>query len=244
MGDSLSYANQKRHSAEERIKPGRFHSRYVHLNRLRDGILNIANKHLSKEDILVDLGCGEIPYLQFIEPKVKEYIGVDIPGNPKAKAFVDLDTNRTNLEDNSADVVWSVQVLEHVSDYHKYLQECYRLLKPGKKLILCTHGHWLYHPDPIDYWRWTSAGLKVTLERAGFEVIEQTGMMGLLSMSLQLYQDAVLKSFPLVKLWGGLFCGWMQFWIGMAEKYYDRKKVLRDFRDKDACVYFMVAVKK
>ena len=138
------------------------------------------------------MGCGEMPYLPLLENYLQKLYAVDLPGNPKANYFVDLDTNRTDIADEEVDIVWSVMVLEHVSDPQKYLEECRRILKPGGKLILCTHGHWMFHPDPVDFWRWTSQGLAAQVERGGFTVKEFWGMMGLLSMSVQLFQDAGL----------------------------------------------------
>jgi tocopherol O-methyltransferase len=43
--------------------------------------------------------------------------------------------------DNSFDLVWSLESGEHMPDKAKFLQECYRVLKPGGKLILATWCH-------------------------------------------------------------------------------------------------------
>ncbi|MEO0935278.1 MAG: methyltransferase domain-containing protein, partial [Cyanobacteria bacterium J06641_2] len=43
--------------------------------------------------------------------------------------------------DNSFDLVWSLESGEHMPDKQKFLQECYRVLKPGGKLILVTWCH-------------------------------------------------------------------------------------------------------
>ncbi len=45
------------------------------------------------------------------------------------------------LEDNSFDLVWSLESGEHMPDKTKFLQECYRVLQPGGKLILATWCH-------------------------------------------------------------------------------------------------------
>jgi tocopherol O-methyltransferase len=43
--------------------------------------------------------------------------------------------------DNSFDFVWSLESGEHMPDKVKFLQECYRVLKPGGKLMLATWCH-------------------------------------------------------------------------------------------------------
>ncbi len=45
------------------------------------------------------------------------------------------------FEDNSFDLVWSLESGEHMPDKTKFLQECYRVLQPGGTLILATWCH-------------------------------------------------------------------------------------------------------
>lgn len=232
--------------AAERTNPPIYHSRYVHLKLLLNETKYLVDKYIRNRENLdfADLGCGELPYYELVTPHVRNYWSIDLPGNGKATHTIDPITNRSALDDKSCDVVWSLGVLEHVEDVDKYLQESFRILKPGGRLILATHGIWMYHPDPIDYWRFTSEGLKVTIERKGFKVVEKIGVMGLLSTSIQLLQDAVLISFPFVKYWKIPFCFIMQRLISISEYFINSSKVLRAHRNKDACFYFMIAEKK
>ena len=43
--------------------------------------------------------------------------------------------------DNSFDLVWSLESGEHMPDKTKFLQECYRVLQPGGKIIFATWCH-------------------------------------------------------------------------------------------------------
>lgn len=43
--------------------------------------------------------------------------------------------------DNTFDLVWSLESGEHMPDKAKFLGECYRVLKPGGKIILATWCH-------------------------------------------------------------------------------------------------------
>lgn len=45
------------------------------------------------------------------------------------------------FDDNSFDLVWSLESGEHMPDKAKFMQECYRVLKPGGTLIMVTWCH-------------------------------------------------------------------------------------------------------
>src|SRR5690606_19278094 len=66
------------------------------------------------------------------------------------------------------DLVLSTQVLEHVQDPSAYLNEALRVLQPGGRLVLTTHGVFPDHACPHDYQRWTADGLRLLVERSGF----------------------------------------------------------------------------
>jgi SAM-dependent methyltransferase len=137
---------------------------------------------------VLDYGCADTPYRGLFGETV-EYLAADLPGNPQAT--LEIAANGTlPVESASIDVVLSTQVLEHVEDPAVHLAECARVLRPGGRLLLSTHGLMVYHPDPDDYWRWTCAGLHRVVEQAGLRVVRFEGIMGLAATGLQLVQDA------------------------------------------------------
>ena len=66
--------------------------------------------------------------------------------------------------DQSFDWVWSLESGEHMPDKTKFLQECYRVLKPGGRLILATWCH-----RPTTSW----AGPLTTDEKRHLQAIYQ-----------------------------------------------------------------------
>ena len=112
---------------------------------------------------VLDYGCAEVPYRGFFAADV-DYVAADLPGNPHATLVLDED-GTIPLPDDSFDAVMSTQVLEHVTDPAGYLAECFRVLRPGGRLLLSTHGIFIYHPDPVDLWRWTSGGMRTSSSR-------------------------------------------------------------------------------
>lgn len=143
---------------------------------------------------VLDFGCADQPYRHLFGPSI-EYVGADLPGNPLADVAVDED-GTLPADSQSFDAVLSTQVLEHVADPGTYLAECHRVLRPGGSLLLSTHGIMVYHPDPVDYWRWTGEGLRRSVVSAGLEVERFEGIMGLGATGLQLVQDAVYWRLP------------------------------------------------
>lgn len=224
-------------NGNDRLNPTIFHTRYVHLKQLRDATIKDI-KQLTATDknlLLVDFGCGDMPYRSVIEPMVGKYLGVDLEMNPKAEHHIDFDS-KTTLPDNYADIILSNQVLEHVDTPSGYLQEAFRILKPGGTIILTTHGYWFYHPTPNDYWRWTSAGLRKTVESEGFKITSFHGIMGLAASGLQLLQDAFCNKLP--KSLRPPIALVMQTLILLFDKWNSQPQ-----RDRDASLYIVLAQK-
>lgn len=121
------------------------------------------------DELVLDYGCGVIPYKIIFELAGAKIKGADIGNNPNADFHI-LENAVLPILNNSYDYVISIQVLEHIPVPQEYLHEAIRILKPGGKLFLTTHGVWPYHPTPKDFHRWTISGLAAELEHAGFKV--------------------------------------------------------------------------
>jgi SAM-dependent methyltransferase len=75
-----------------------------------------------------DLACGQ--------NKQPDHTGVDIAGND-ADIYFDLTTFPwTFAEDNSADEIFVSHYVEHTPDLMKFMDECWRILKPGGKMTV------------------------------------------------------------------------------------------------------------
>ncbi|HEX8549874.1 MAG TPA: class I SAM-dependent methyltransferase [Cytophagaceae bacterium] len=230
-----------REAGSERLYPsifGRMASRYYYLRQLRKAIEEVILKFVARKDkklVLADYGCGNKPYEVLIGPYVERYIGLDLIENPIADIHISPE-GKIDLDNQSLDVVLSTQVLEHVVNPLLYLSEANRVLKKDGLLILSTHGYWMFHPDPTDFWRWTSTGLRKIVSEAGFEIVYFKGIIGRSAMGIQLFQDGIL--FKLPKFLRPLLALFIQPWIILFDK-----TTAQNTKDKDACTFILVARK-
>jgi SAM-dependent methyltransferase len=194
----------------------------------------MADLRMTSTSSVLDYGCADQPYRTWI-PADATYIGADLPGNPEANLYIRSD-GTLDVEDASFDAILSTQVLEHVADPVTYVAECYRVLRPGGRLLLSTHGIMVYHPDPVDYWRWTGAGLRRQVEEAGFRVCSLTGVMGLTATGLQLFQDGLRSRLP--RLLRPAFTALVQALIAFMDQFDSPRSLAQN-----ALVFIVIAEK-
>jgi SAM-dependent methyltransferase len=148
---------------------------------------------------LLDVGCGRKPYYPVFADRVSAYVGVDMVENPVAELLGPIEA--LPVEDGSFDVVLCTQVLEHCDDPAQAVKELRRVTAPGGRVLASTHGTWVYHPSPQDYWRWTHTGLERLFhqngEWASVEVRAAQGTAATLTMILATYLDIALRRTPL-----------------------------------------------
>ncbi len=126
---------------------------------------------------LLDLGCGRMPYRQYIldNSRVEVYHGVDIHGaavyDSGVKPDFHWDGRVLPFGDCSYDCVISTEVLEHCYDPCRYLAEACRVLVPGGLIFITTPFLWNLHEVPNDHYRYTPYSMRRLLEDAGFRDI-------------------------------------------------------------------------
>ena len=133
----------------------------------------IAQELTGKEGLnILDVGCGQKPFYPFLKPFTRSYIGTDtIEDSP----LVDKVCPAENLEieDEWADVVLCLSVLEHVDDPILAVRELSRVVKADGVVFATTHGCFPWHPYPQDHWRWTQTGLPLLFEKyGGFQQVQ------------------------------------------------------------------------
>jgi SAM-dependent methyltransferase len=150
---------------------------------------------------ILDVGCGPKPYYPFFADVASEYVGVDVVENPAAELLGAVEA--LPVEDASFDLVLCTQVLEHADDPAKAVSELRRVTRPGGRVLASTHGVQVYHPSPVDYWRWTHEGLRRLFEQnadwSSVSVDAAAGTASGLAMLLGTYLEIMLRRTALAK---------------------------------------------
>ena len=128
---------------------------------------------------VLDAGAGEGQYSdRFARQK---YTGVDLGIGDSAWNYAGLDAIADLLAlpfpDGTFDAALNVVTLEHVKEPARVIEEIFRVLRHGGRLLIIVPHEWEQHQTPHDYFRYTRYGMQYLLERAGFAeiVIEPVG---------------------------------------------------------------------
>lgn len=149
---------------------------YFPLTQKRDLIKRVSKEYFKNESIL-DLGCGTMPYKKIIMDncQVVKYVGVDIENPIYQKAEKpDLFWNGFEIpvESSSFDNAILIEVLEHMPKPDNTIKELGRVLKKDGNLLITVPFLWTLHDVPNDEYRYTPFSLKRMLIENGFEIVK------------------------------------------------------------------------
>lgn len=145
---------------------------------IRAAIYNAIKENVkSFHGSFLDVGCGKMPYREFIcsNSKVTNYTGLDIEtaidyGGPKPNVYWDGIT--MPFKKNSFDCAMATEVFEHCPDPALTMTEICKVLKPDGVLFFTVPFLWPLHEIPHDEFRYTPFSLKRLLQQSGFSDIE------------------------------------------------------------------------
>ena len=126
---------------------------------------------------VLDAGSGEGYGCALLSDIATSVVGVELVGDVVGHArtayptlqFLQADLCEMPIDDSSVDVVVSLQVIEHLPDIGRYLDEIARVLVPGGELICATPNRLTFTPDsdaPVNVFHvkeFTAAELRETL---------------------------------------------------------------------------------
>lgn len=154
-------------------------------------ILELTEKYVSEESVLLDFGCGDLFFIQEAVNKfnTKKAVAYDIGFTdkialqldeqyPKINVINDQNSLNHSLRDHSVDVVFLMDVIEHIEDDEGILEYIYDqewftektsliITVPAFQSLFTSHDVFLEH-----YRRYTNKSLKRVVKQVGFEIKE------------------------------------------------------------------------
>ena len=122
-------------------------------------ISEIISKHFDFSDTVFDLGCGAGGLSQFLD----HYVGLDLvwgalliaenTKNPRDSRFVCGQSDLLPFKNRIADIVLSINMLEHTEDPEAGIREIFRICKKGGVIIIPCRDTFGICYDPINYTR-------------------------------------------------------------------------------------------
>lgn len=128
---------------------------------------------------VLDVGAGSCPYrnqLQHCEYKTQDFqqlTSSQLRNGSYGQIDYVCDASSIPVEDASFDVIICTEVLEHILEPIKVIEEFSRILKPGGKVLLSAPLGSGIHQEPHHYYGgFTPFWYKSVLERNGFKEIQ------------------------------------------------------------------------
>ena len=145
-----------------------------------------ASKLISANDHVLEVGCGEGLFTNFIQ--CKSYAGLEFSEDAIVKARKKgLNVINQTLEQHAAshpesyDVVCYFQVLEHVEEPGKFIDDSLKCLKRGGKLLVAVPSEDSFIKNVVNFYlnmpphhasRWTDKALEKVAELFNLEVVK------------------------------------------------------------------------
>ena len=131
---------------------------------------------------MLEPGCGRGEFLNNFKDLGLEAVGVDI--SPEAVTYeqgldvklCDIENEKLPFEDNVFDIVYSKSFIEHLYYPEKYLEEAFRVLKPGGILLTLVpdweSNYKIYFDDFTHRTPFTKTALEDAYSMYGFKKVE------------------------------------------------------------------------
>jgi SAM-dependent methyltransferase len=107
---------------------------------------------------VLDVGCGSAKY--------PGAVGIDISGDTAADVVHDLDTFPWPLQDSSFDHILLQDVIEHLAEPYKVMEELHRIARPGARIQMRTphFSSVLAYSDPTHRHALSALGMRALAE--------------------------------------------------------------------------------
>jgi SAM-dependent methyltransferase len=167
--------------------------------RIIDDAVRRAFRPLRPAPAVLDLGCGPGNLLDYLKPYGDTY-GSDYSSDALRfcaqrgyRRLFRADFHSLPLRGECFDLVTCIDVLEHLEDDRRAIQELYRILRPSGLLVISVPAFQMLWGDHDTLYghhrRYRTGEVRAKLEEAGFEVLQLTYFEPLFFVPLWLYRN-------------------------------------------------------
>jgi 2-polyprenyl-3-methyl-5-hydroxy-6-metoxy-1,4-benzoquinol methylase len=187
-----------------------------------------------RSGVMLDIGCSKGEWGHYWVNKGWQVSGIDLNKEHLKEAekkgiatsYCDLNTDKIPFDNDSFDLIYAGEVIEHLTDTDSFMTELNRCLKPGGFVLLTTPNLVSFenrlrslmgiYPIWVDYRlrAYTPKVLRRQLESSGFKIILTTGNW--VPFIPQRYLDDIKA--PWLSFTGSMFPGLAMDIIVLAEK--------------------------
>ena len=142
-------------------------------------MFNYKIRNIEINGTVIDMGSGNKrpSYYNYMKFKSNSRIfTVNVVRNNMPDIVADLEW-KFPFKDECADAIIAFNLMEHIYNFNNFTRECCRVLRSNGMLYIFVPFLVRFHPDPEDYYRFTSQALSKILTSAGFEIecLEEVG---------------------------------------------------------------------
>lgn len=211
------------------------------IERISDFYAKACAEHA--KGLLLDLGCGKVPFYGMYKDHIDDVICVDWAEVVQENPFLDqiCDLNKPlPFENETFDTILMSDVLEHIRYPEALMKEIGRILKKEGKLLMNVPFFYSLHDEPHDYFRYTRHALRGFCEEANLQVFYLEAGGGV----PEILSDIFSKNVIIVPYIGKYLCLMFQFWAKLALKLPFVQKVSEKTGYRFPFAYFLIAEKK
>ena len=166
--------------------------------------MEFTASEIKPSERILDAGAGKSPYKDlFSHARYESTDFADIFNKP-FKDSQDFICDLCNIPkpDNSYDAIICTQVLEHIEEPQRAINEFFRILKPNGKLFLTAPQGWGLHGEPYHFFNFTKYGLQSLFQKARFEIIfikPRGGIFWYLGKRLKTFPSYIMNQYKYEK---------------------------------------------
>jgi len=139
-----------------------------------------AIEHFKDNQSVLEIGPTGYPsyYSQLVNMPSLKWHTLDIgetyigQGHVNPSHIVSQEEYHYPVDDGAFDIVLSGQVMEHVRNIWRWVDELKRITRDNGLIIIISPVSWSYHEAPVDCWRIYPEGMKALMEEKGLRIIE------------------------------------------------------------------------